>query len=567
MRNDFRLNILFCCFFFAFIAIALRLFYCQAVDSSSLIEAAENQHWVSMDIPAKRGEIFASDNFPLVNNSQSYLLYASIPDLAEEPKKIIQKISLVLGEEENSTTSAIIEERLNRDDLVWVPLKRRLSLGKKNAIEELGISGLGFEAEGERGYPEGSISAYITGFVGSGLDGNDKGYFGLEGYYDLELRGQPGYLRREKDPRGKPILIGKSQEEKAKPGRDIVTTIDRAVQYLVNQKFTTGLNRYGSKSGTVIVMEPTTGEIIAMDSKPNYDPSNYWDYPQEMYQNPSVASSFEPGSIFKILVMAAALDAGVISPETTCTFCQGPKEIGEYTVKTWNNEYYPNSTMTEVIQHSDNVGMVFAIQKLGFDRAYKYLQNFGIGTPTGIDLEEESSPSLRDENGWAEIDLATASFGQGVALTPIQMIKAASALANQGKIMRPFIAKKVVSDDEIIEIEPKMEGQVIKPSTAKVITEMMVNAVDKGEAKWAKPKGYRIAGKTGTAQIAIAGHYDEKKTIASFIGFAPADRPKFIMLVSLREPTSSQWGSETAAPLWFDIARELFSYWEIPPDY
>ena len=211
--------------------------------------------------------------------------------------------------------------------------------------------------------------------------------------------------------------------------------------------------------------------------------------------------------------------------------------------------------------------MVDVARRLGREKILSYLSAFGFGSLTGVDLEEESAPQLRPSRQWTEIDLATASFGQGIAVTPLQMVTAVAALANNGWLMEPHVVAQIKSaKGETIEIKPKKVRQVVSPSTAKIITEMMVAAVEGGEAKWAKPRGYRIAGKTGTAQIPVAGHYDEKKTIASFVGFAPADNPRFVMLVTLREPTSSPWGSETAAPLFFNIAKELIVYYNIAPD-
>jgi cell division protein FtsI/penicillin-binding protein 2 len=209
--------------------------------------------------------------------------------------------------------------------------------------------------------------------------------------------------------------------------------------------------------------------------------------------------------------------------------------------------------------------MVSVAERLGKEKLYEYLGRFGIGRPTGVDLEEESIAPLRPLNQWGQIDLATVSFGQGVAVTPMQMVVAVSAIANGGKVLEPHVVKKITASDREIEVKPKVIGRVLSETTTKIMTEIMVNAVEKGEAKWAKPKGYRIAGKTGTAQIPIAGHYDNEKTIASFVGFAPADQPRFVMLVTLQEPTSSPWGSETAAPLWFDIAKEIFKLWGISP--
>ena len=252
--------------------------------------------------------------------------------------------------------------------------------------------------------------------------------------------------------------------------------------------------------------------------------------------------------------MAAALDAQAVKPDTVCTICSGPVAVSDYVIKTWNDKYFPKSTMTEVIQHSDNVGMVFAGKRLGKHKLITYLKKFGIGELTGVDLQEESSPAIRPESGWVDIDIATASFGQGIAVTPLQMLRAVSAIANRGLLPRP----KIVDQINVKLVPTFRPTQVVSPATAAQMTLMMVNSVDQGEAKWAKPKGFTIAGKTGTAQIPVSGHYDSDKTIASFVGFAPAQDPKFAMLVTLREPKSSPWGSETAAPLWFDISKEIF---------
>jgi len=553
------------CFFLVGVAIVGRLFYWQVVLNEKLTAAAEGQHWVSFEIPAARGEILANDGFPLATNEDAFLVFASRPDLNDNSAQIAEKLSPLLESDYPASMAALIKERLGREDLVWVPLKHKVSPEVKKIIEDLQIKGIGFQEESRRSYPEGSMAAHLLGFVGADANGADKGYFGLEGYYDLELKGRAGLLRREKDASGKPILVGETKEEKQENGRDIVTTIDRAAQIIVEKNLEQGLKKYGAVSGSVVIMEPQTGEVLAMASLPAYDPGDYWRFANNLFSNPVVALSFEPGSIFKVLIMAAALNEEAVKPETKCDSCNGPRNIADYTIKTWNNQYPPQPSMIEVIQQSNNVGMVFAAEKLGIQKTVSYLEKFGFGQVTGIDLEEESSPGFRPENEWKEIDLATASFGQGVAVTPIQIVRAVTAIANQGKLMRPFVVKKVISNEGTDEIEPKVQAEVIKPSTARVMTEIMVNAVDKGEAKWAKPSGYRIAGKTGTAQIPVAGHYDKEKTIVSFVGFAPADKPKFVMLVTLREPSTSPWGSETAAPLWFDIAKELFLYYGIQP--
>lgn len=567
MESDFRLNTLL--FFILLVGVLIlgRLLWWQVISSEKLTAAGEEQRWISFEISADRGKILAHDGFNLVSNESAFLVFASIPDLKQAPGKIASRISSILFPNEDLLKSEeMIKQRLRRQDLVWVPLKRKVDLKTKKVLEDLKIEGMGFEEEEKRNYPEGSTAAHILGFVGSDVSGTDKGYFGLEGHYDLELRGRSGVMRREKDASGKPILVGEIKEEKPKNGRSLLTTIDRSVQFITEEKLKRGIQRYGASSGSVVVMEPKTGAILAMSSYPSYDPATYYEFDKNLFSNPVVASSFEPGSIFKILIMAAALNEDVVKPDTICDKCSGPVNIADYTIKTWNDKYFPNSTMIEVIQHSDNVGMVFVAQKLGISKMVSYIEGFDLGKPSGIDLQDESSPLLRKKNEWKQIDIATASFGQGIAVTPIQMIKAANAIANQGKIMKPFIVKKVIGEEGETEIIPKVERQIIKPVTAYLMTQMMVNAVDNGEAKWTKPKGFRIAGKTGTAQIPLRGHYDEGKTIASFVGFAPADDPKFIMLVILREPTSSPWGSETAAPLWFDICKELFTYYGVLPE-
>jgi cell division protein FtsI/penicillin-binding protein 2 len=303
-----------------------------------------------------------------------------------------------------------------------------------------------------------------------------------------------------------------------------------------------------------------------MASQPTYDPANFQDYEQNLYKNPVISEAYEPGSTFKVLVMSAALNEKVVTPETRCTICDGPYKVDKYYINTWNHKYYPNQTLTEVLEHSDNVGMVFVSQKLGKEKMLDYFDKFGIGKKTGIDLQDEASVPLKNRDEWSIVDTSTASFGQGLVVTGIQMIRAVSALANGGMLVEPHMASEIVGQNKSLEIKSKTSEKFLNTEAVADITRMMVEAVDKGEAKWAKPAGFQIAGKTGTAQIPVSGHYDETKTIASFVGFAPANNPKFIILTYLREPTSSPWGSETAAPLFFQIAKKLLIYYDIQPD-
>lgn len=465
MFSNWRINFLLTFFLLAGTLVIGRLFFWQVLSFNELTAVAEGQHWISFEIPAQRGEILASDGSPLASDQEAFLVFASLPDINQDRNEVAEKLAPLLEPENVASMASLIKERLARQDLVWVPLRHKVSREVKLEVENLKISGLGFEEEQERFYPEGSSSAHLLGFVGSDVNGREKGYFGLEGYYDLELKGRPGVLRREKDAQGSPILVGEVKKEKERQGRTLVTTIDRTVQFIISEKLKEGLARYGAVSGTVVVMEPKTGAVLGMVSLPNYDPGKFFAYDKSLYPNPAVVSSFEPGSTFKVLVMSAALNEGVVKPETICDKCSGPRIIADYTIKTWNEKYFPNSTMTEVIQHSDNVGMVFVGEKLGIEKMVSYLEKFGLGQPTGIDLEDETSPKLRPGEEWKLIDLATASFGQGIALTPIQMIRAVAAIANGGKLMRPFVVKQVISEEGKTEIQPKVEEEVIKPTT------------------------------------------------------------------------------------------------------
>lgn len=552
-----RIKLLFFLLLLSYGLIAARLAFWQIVSGESLSVQAEKQYYQTLILPAKRGEIKSSDNFPLVGNEQSYLLFA-------EKRKIndpffSQKIANLL-EMPVSSISAKLD-----NDLVWVPLAHKISSEKAEKIKQTGLSGIGLSLEPSRFYPEASMAAQLLGFVGADLNGIEKGYFGLEGYYDRELRGKEGKLREEKDIRGRPILFGVQEKIKAIDGRSLNLYLDRNLQFMIEEKLNKAIQTYGAKDGSVIVMDPATGGIIAMANTPSFDPRTFSDYETNLYKNPLISDYYEPGSTFKTVVAAAAIDQRLISADSVYQD-NGPVTVADYSLRTWNDQYHGAETVTEIIQHSCNTGMVWVGKKLGLKKMLVSLQKFGFTAKTGIDLEGEAEANLRPQEEWGEIDLATASFGQGIAVTPLQMLTAVSVFANGGKLLKPAVVSEVVeSSGKKIKIEPQVIRQVIKPETAEIVKEMMVNAVEKGEAKWAKPAGYRIAGKTGTAQIPLQGHYDPNRTIASFVGFAPAEKPKFVMLVRLTEPSSSPWAAETAAPLFFEISKEILNYYNLPP--
>ncbi|MBI2622687.1 MAG: penicillin-binding protein 2 [Candidatus Levybacteria bacterium] len=443
-----------------------------------------------------------------------------------------------------------------------MPIKSKVDQATKDRLDALNLRGVGFQQESTRFYPEASMAAHLIGFVG----GDNKGYFGVEGYYDRQLKGKVGIAVQTKDVFGRPILTRANEKSKEVNGRNLILNIDRAIQFILENRLKEGIERYEAFGGMAALMDPRTGSILAMASFPSFDPGSFQDYPRDYYKNPFVSNMFEPGSTFKPLIMASALDSKTVKPDTKCPICAGPITIGDYQIRTWNNKYNKDTNMIEVIKNSDNTGMVFVGKSLGLSKMLSYLKKFGIGELTGIDLQGEVPPNLKSEELWYPIDLATASFGQGISVTPIELLAAFSSIANNGMRMEPHVVGKIeTTEGETIAIKPKVLDKPISQQTAKVMTEMLVYAVEKGEAKWAKPKGYRIAGKTGTAQIPVAGHYDPNKTITSFIGFAPANDPKFSMLVVVDRPTTSIYGSETAAPIFFEIAKDLLTYYNIPP--
>lgn len=601
MHIEKRIRLLSFGFVLAVLVISGRLFFWQIVKGEDLAVQGRLQQKNSSQIHASRGDILASDGSWLAVSVDAWRLYAERPEFSGSPSEVAIKLaeifadSIEFEDDEDEPTASNeditdkpvevlkktakekreeyfdfeklrLESLLGNEKLVYIPLKNKVSRQVREKIEDLNINGLKFEDQEDRFYPEASAASHVLGFVGKDENGADKGYFGLEGYYDISLTGRAGFKSRETNAFGAPIIFGESKESVALQGVDLITYIDKTVQLYIEKGLAKGVEKYGAKSGNIIVIRPSDGAIIAMASYPSFDPRKYSQYTDELFRNPVISDGFEPGSIFKPLVMAAGIDAGVVTPETVCDVCDRPYKVDKYFIRTWNNEYRPGSNMTDVIVHSDNVGMAFVGSRLGQEKLYDYLSGFGFGTITGIDLQGEVAPVLRGKGSWNIVDTATTTFGQGIAVTPIQMAKALSAIANGGRIVTPHLVHKIKMGDAEENITIESGRQIISRETAAKVTEMMVQAVKNGEAKWAVPQGFTIAGKTGTAQIPVEGHYDDEKTIASFVGFAPPRDPKFLMLITLREPESSPWASETAAPLWFDIAKDIFPYLGIQPN-
>lgn len=564
-----KIRILSAIFSILFLGLVARLFYWQVVKGADLSQQAKGQYNSSQVNAASRGNILANDESFWVLRTDVWTVFANPRNLTDNPRAVSQKLAPFFIQNLDDKGELLLEsqriENLLSKKGSYIALKNRVSSETKRNIEALKIEGLGFDVNESRYYPEASSAAQILGFVGKDEVGTNVGYFGLEGYYNLSLSGKSGFTKRQKDAKGSPILLNDTKNVSAISGVDLVTNIDKRIQMLIEEQLKVAVEKYGATGGSITVMEPTTGNVLAMASFPSFDPRTYWDYSDSLFRNPVVSDTFEPGSIFKVVVMAAGLDAGVVKPDTECDICGQPLKLDKYLIKTWNNQYTQNISMTNVIVHSDNVGMSFVGSKLGADRLYDYLDKFGIGRETGIDLQGETSPPMRKRGTWSSVDLATTSFGQGIVVTGVQMLRAVAAIANGGYLVTPQIVNKIKSDgwEETVSVTEK--EQIISAKAANEISQMMMKAVDEGEAKWTKVPGFKIAGKTGTAQIPVEGHYDAVNTNHSFIGFAPVEKPKFVMLVTLKSPQTSPWAAETAAPTWFTIAKDLFPYLGIAP--
>jgi len=559
-----RIRLTFTVLLVSFGIIIVRLGWWQIIQKDKLLAQAEKQRRQEKIIAAPRGKILYRDNFPLATNNISYQIHLFKPEAEEDLSSLAYQLSLLAP---SSKKQIIEEERIKgllESELLWIPLWKKSNQAEMEKIKEAAISGIRIEKEFHRIYPEASQAAHLVGFTGKDSEGGNQGYFGLEGYYNNKLKGVNGRIIQETDALGEPIPLGKNKKIAPQAGADLKLFLNRKIQWIVEKELEKGVKKYGAKGGFVIVSNPNNGGILAMASQPNFDPNQYAETKADLFSNPAIAQTFEPGSIFKIFVMAGALDAGVVTPQSHCQQCQGPKKIGEYEIHTWNDQYYPQSTMTEIIQNSDNVGMVFVGSQLGKNKLLDYLVKFGFNRKTDIDLQGETNAIFKKSHQWYPIDLATATFGQGIAVTGIQIIQALNVLANGGIRITPRVVKTIELAEKG-QIIPQKEEKIIDTEAARQITQMMIEAVQHGEAQWTNIANTQIAGKTGTAQIPLKGHYDKDRTIASFVGFAPAYQAEFSMVVTLFEPSSSPWASETAAPLWFNIAEKIFLLNSINP--
>src|SRR3989339_540008 len=548
---------------------AVRLFQIQILDHARYKARAFDQYSDLSSLPARRGEILTADGYPLASNQTSYLVYAE-PKKISNKSEVLEKISSVLPEAEREKQSQKMLELLNLD-LYWVALVHNLTPKQRDQLAQLNIAGIGFEEEPVRFYPEGTLAAHVLGFVAEKDTGEKGGYFGIEAAFDGELKGKIGKVLEERDALGSSILAGGFLKVAPDNGKDVYLTLDRTVQYIIEQRLREGVEQYDAADGVVIVSDPLDGSILGMATFPTYDPSDL-DFAQVTvsersgrkshgYKNLAISALYEPGSVMKPLTVSSAIDLGEAVPETIY-YDNGPVSYSGYVIDNWDGKHFGQMNIILLLQKSNNIGAAWVGHLVGSERLAAYFSRYGIGGLSGIDLEGEETGTLRPYKDWTDIDLATASFGQGILASPLQVLYAFNVFANGGILYKPRIVAKIVSQDKASLIPAKEVGRVVKKETADIVSDLLVKAVEGGESKYFNIKNYVVAGKTGTAQIAVAGGYDPTKTNATFVGYLPVSK-KFSMIVKLREPQTSPYAAETAVPLWMTIAEDLAKYFSI----
>ncbi len=621
-----RLHLIMAIVFLLVGLVLFRLCSIQVLKYDLYVALASDQHQVYNELKPDRGRIFIQDNqefsdsefFPVATNKDFALVYA-IPNEVKNISEVAEKLYIIFDQDkvadeveellendeyfsDNEKGNIIIDEqkkeefkkikreleiKLRREEMIenyenifkkkndpYEPIKHKVNEKQLAKINELDFPGINYLMETHRYYPEGNIGAHILGFIGFNED-EKCGQYGLEGFFNEELSGKLGSIRAERSATGDLIIMNDREYNKPQNGSDLILTINRSIQFFACRKLNEIAMRHGADGGSVIVMDPYTGAILTMCSWPDYDPNNYGEVDDiNTYNNPAIFSQFEPGSIFKVFTMAAGIDQGKIIPETTY-HDEGMVKVEGWPKPLKNSDFDTHGghgivDMVTVLEESLNTGAIFAMQKTGADIFADYVKYFGFDEKTGIELETEGSnniSSLEREN-IRPVEAATASYGQGITVTPLQMITAYSAIANGGILMKPYLVGEIISPSgERIKTQPKQIRRVISERTAMLLSGMLVNVVEGGHALRAGVDGYFVGGKTGTAEVPDKekrGYSD--MTIHTFVGFAPIDEPKFVMLVKLDDPKSVRFAASSAAPLFGEIAEFILNYYQIPKE-
>jgi cell division protein FtsI/penicillin-binding protein 2 len=567
-RDNFgwRVLILIVFILLLFGVIFFRLFQIQVVRHDFYKALAQDQHEFFEKTVPKRGEIFARNKYsdrlyPLAVNDELNLVYA-VPRDIENKREVSQKLSEVLGMDEETVFNII-----SKENDPYEVVKHRVDDDLAEKVKKQNILGVDVIPEIVRYYPGDYLAANIVGFLG--YDSNKRvGQYGVEGYYNSRLEGKMGFLELEKDATGSWISIGLKSVHLPEDGDDIILTIDQTIQYIAEKKLKEAVEKYKAEGGNIIIISPKSGEIMAMAQYPSYNLNEYFkEKDMSVFLNSGIHSVYEPGSIQKPITMAIGIDLGKISPSTTY-LDKGFVEVGGWKIRNSDGKAHGKQNMVQVLEKSLNTGSVFVQEKVDKSDFYDYLRRFGLNELTGIDIAGEVKGNLSNLDTKRDINYATASYGQGISVTPLAILTAISSFANDGKLMKPYVVGEFVHADGSSEkVEPKIVRQVVSPRTASLVSAMMVSVVENGHARRARVKGYKFAGKTGTAQVPRkeGRGYEKDKTIHTFIGFGPLPNPKFSILVKLDSPQNVLYAADTAAPVFQDLAQELVNYYNIPP--
>lgn len=548
-----RIKLLLLGIIFLFIIIILRVFYIQVIDYNKLNKLASNLWNRNLTIGANRGRILTSDNVIIADNLTTVSLVV-IPNQIKNKDTVIKDLAKVL-----EVNESVISEHINKKSSIEIihPEGRRLSYEIADKINSLNHEGVYLLKEGKRHYPYTSLFSHSLGYVGI----DNQGLSGLELNYDEYLTGESGAIKYFSDAKGNTMDRSSIYVEPTN-GMDLYLTINYEIQAAVERELNNAMNKYNADGAWAIVMNPNNGEILALSSKPDFDPNNYQNYSIEtINRNHAIWASYEPGSTFKIITVAASLEENTVDLLNDTFHDGGSVNIDGARIKCWKSGGHGSQTYLQVVQNSCNPGFVSLGNKLGKERLFKYINNFGFGTKTGIDLNGEGNGILFSLDKVGPIELATSAFGQGISVTAIQQITAISAAINGGKLYKPYVVKRIVEPNtkEIIkEYKPELIRQVISEETSQEVRMALETVVAYGTGRNAYIEGYRIGGKTGTAQKVNNGVYMTGNYIVSFIGFLPADNPQAVVYVAIDNPKGiTQYGGTVSAPIAKNIMKDI----------
>ena len=538
------------------VGIVGRLFSLQVMQHDDLVSRSEKQHQRTVEIHYGRGSVFDRNMNELATNIEAESVYAT-------PQKVVDKkrAARVLAKALNLNHKSIYKKLNSKRHFVW--LKRQAPPPEIARLRKSSLSGINFISEDKRFFPKRELASGVVGFTGV----DNQGLEGIEQRYDSTLKGNVVKAVMEKDARGKLVQFNKQANGQVSGSRSVVLAIDEVIQFFAEHHLKKQVAKHQAESGVAIVMNPNTGELYAIANVPQYNPNNYSAYKRNRRRNRAVSDSYEPGSIFKPIVAAASIDAGVARPQDTF-FCENGKfKVGNKTVGEAVNHKYGWLTLQNIIVKSSNIGSIKIARQLGKQSYYDYIRKFGFGQKTGIELPGEAGGLLKELSAWNPLSLASISFGQEIGVTPLQMTNAISAIANGGTLMVPRITRAILKDGQIEKrFEPKAVRRVISIQSSRQVIDILKHAVKDGTGKNAAVKGYEVAGKTGTAQKydVKTGRYSKTAYISSFIGFAPADAAKVAILVMIDNPKGVHYGGSVAAPVFSNIARETLRYLNVP---